>query len=231
MDDVRDEPVFQDVSAPEASSPAGVWGEPVLAEADAALAANAAHRAWLVRQWAEARSGTHGGLFALLCVVVGPLAIVCTLLKGEFGLGIIAVVLGAPFVEEVAKSLAPLMVLEKKPWLFSSAFSIVMTGFLSGAVFATIENLLYFFLYIPAGKLTPFLILWRLIACSMLHIGCSTLACYGLSRAWKKAFVDRCEFDVVPAIPWLTAAIVIHGTYNLGAVLFSLCQTFSANLV
>ena len=116
----------------------------------------------------------------------------------------------------------PLMVLEKRPWFFGSYLSIVLVGLLSGAVFASVENALYFFVYIPSEKLTQGTILWRLVVCTAMHVGCAALACSGLARAWSRARERLAEFEMSVAMPRLIAAVVIHGIYNLCALIFAI---------
>ena len=165
--------------------------------------------------------GTHVGVFAVLCAFSGLAAVVCALLKASVGVGVLAIVVAAPVAEEMSKAILPLMVLERRPWLFGSYATIVLVGALSGLVFASIENLLYFFLYIPGGSLTTGTILWRLFVCTALHVGCSTLVCSGLARAWRKARARLGEFEMSVAMPRLVAAVAIHGLYNFGVVLYS----------
>ena len=65
-----------------------------------------------------------------------------------------AMAVGAPVVEEVAKVVLPMMWLEKEPWRFRGVWAIVFPCIVSALVFATIENLLYFHIYIPRDKLS-----------------------------------------------------------------------------
>ena len=221
MDDVSEEPVFQDIRVADESDSGGVWGEPALADAAAAGGAREVRREWLARQWAAADGGTRIGVFAALCAFSGLAAVVCVLLKAFAGFGVLAIAVAAPVAEEMSKAILPLMVLERRPWLFGSYATIVLVGAMSGLVFASVENLLYFFLYIPEGSLTMGTILWRLLACTALHVCCSTLVCSGLACAWRKARARLGEFEMSVAMPRLVAAVAIHGLYNFGVVLFS----------
>lgn len=222
MDDLSEEPVFHNVERLSASDDASVAGEPALADVDSAEEARAARRAWLVRQWMEPRTGGRLGVFAALCAVSGIFAVACALLKGTAVGGLaLAVVVAAPVVEEVGKAAGPLMVLEKKPWLFGSASSLLLLGLASGFVFAQIENLLYFFVYIKQKDLTPGLMLWRLTACTALHMVCAMISCSGLARAWKRAARERDAFILQPAVPYFLTAMAIHGVYNLCVVVYS----------
>ena len=143
-------------------------------------------------------------------------------MKGAFGFGALAVVVGAPLVEEISKAMGPLMVLEKRPWLFGSASSIVLIGIASGLVFASVENLLYFFVYLPSSSLTPGLVLWRLTVCTLLHVTGATLSCFGLSRAWRHAAQVKGTFEMSSAVPWMVAAMIVHGLYNAAALVYGI---------
>ena len=213
MDDIRDEPALCGVtqSCVEAGSN-GVWGEPALVDATAADAERSRHRAWLAEQWSRTSAKTRFVVFFLLCAFSGLAAIPCAMLKEEFGYGALL----------IAKAILPLMLLEKRPWFFGSYLSIVLVGLLSGAVFASVENALYFFVYIPSEKLTQGTILWRLVVCTAMHVGCAALACSGLARAWSRARERLAEFEMSVAMPRLIAAVIIHGVYNLGALIFAI---------
>jgi len=225
VDDVREEPVFSGATGPVAENdPDGIWGEPALADASAADPARERRKAWLGEQWTNARPKARIGTFILLSAFSGLAAVLCAILKASSGYGILMFVVAAPVAEEMAKTMLPLMVLEKRPWLFGSHSSIVLVGLLSGAVFASVENALYFFVYIPAAKLTFGIVLWRLIVCTAMHVGCTMLACGGLARAWSRAREACGEFKMSVALPWLVAAVVIHGVYNLGAFIYSVAS-------
>ena len=224
MDDLSEEPVFQQVTPPSVSDDSGVAGEPALADSAVAADARAARQDWLVRQWTESRGGMRISLFAGLCAVSGLFAVACALLKNSFGGSLFAVILGAPLVEELGKVAAPLMVLEKKPWSFGSASSIVFIGLVSGLVFASIENLLYFFVYIEQEELTSGVILWRLIVCTALHVLCAAISSSGLARAWTKASRTKGTFALNAVVPYFIVAMVLHGVYNLCTVLYAFLQ-------
>lgn len=238
MDNLSEEPIFKNHSEPSGdivsgvwSEPAltstpsktedsGVWGEPALIDAAAADSARSRHEARIAEMWASTGTLQRLLVFTALSVFSGCIAILCTFAKGAVGYTVLAVVLGAPVVEELSKAMGPLMVLEKRPWLFGSATSIVLIGVVSGLVFATVENLLYFFVYIPAGELTYGTFIWRMTACTALHVTGTVLSCIGLARAWRRAERAKAEFKAEIAAPWCIAAIVLHALYNTGALVF-----------
>ncbi len=221
MGNLSDEPVFQRPRKPSAGDEGGVWGEPAQTDSPAAEEARREHAEWLARQWSSADSGRRLLIFALLCGLSGIVAVLCTLAKGTLGFAALAIAIGAPVIEEFAKVLGPLMVLEKKPWAFGSALAIVLVGLLSGLVFASVENLLYFNLYIPKESLTPELVRWRLFVCTALHMTGALISSIGLARAWNQAASTKGSFNATQTTPWLVAAIVLHGLYNTSVTLFS----------
>ena len=211
---------------PSGEDPNGVWGEPALADVPDATAARLRHAAWVESQWLQAKGASRRlGVFLALALAAGPFAILCAGVREAASLkSILAIAVLGPIAEELGKIAAPLMTLEKKPWLFSSGGSITVLCSLSGLVFASIENLLYFFVYLEDP--TPGIILWRLCACTALHISCSTLSGLGLARVWRRAARDRTPADPSFAASWVIAAIVLHGVYNALATTWELLAPF-----
>ena len=82
------------------------------------------------------------------------------------------------------------------------------------------ENLVYFFLYIKDP--TPEIVLWRLGACTALHVVCATLSGLGLARVWRRASAARSSADPSFAVPWIVAAVAVHGAYNALATAWEL---------
>lgn len=223
MDDINEEPVFQGVKPPTVDGIVdGVATEPALADVSAASDARLVRKAWYAEQWAKPRRGSQAAVFLGLCAVSGLFAVVCAFGKGAIGWAALAIVIGAPVVEEIGKAAGPLMVMEKRPWLFRGPSSLLLIGLVSGLIFATIENLLYFFVYIEPEKLTPGIVLWRLIVCTAVHIAGASISCAGLARAWTHAAREKGPFSMDMAVPFFIGAIVLHGTYNLGALFWSL---------
>ena len=85
---------------------------------------------------------------------------------------------------------------------------------------ATIENLVYFFVYIQDP--TPEIVLWRLFACTALHVVCASLSGFGLARAWRRAAAARGAAEPSLATPWIVAAMAVHGAYNALATAWEL---------
>ena len=224
-DSVLDEPVFARPDALPVSDDNGIGGEPALGASFEAAVQRCQTTAWLRRQWAEGSSKGQFGAFAGICIVSGIVAVFCALVKGGVGFFSLAVIVGAPVVEEVSKIVCPLMVLEKRPWSFSSAGAIIVASVLSGLVFASVENLLYFNFYIPQEMLTTGIVIWRLIVCTSVHVAGTVLSGVGLVRAWHRAAQSRGRFEIVRVWPYVFAAMALHGLYNLGALLYAIHDT------
>ena len=221
-DSVNREAVFGKSSGPDVSDNGGVWGEPALLEAEAAETARRTHAEWLEAQWRNASSARGYLLLPLLLMVSGVAAVGCTVMKGGGGSMALAMAVLAPVVEEMSKIVVPAMVLEKRPWRFSSATELIVVCAFSGLVFATIENLLYFFLYIPPERLTPGVILWRLSVCTLLHVSAASISGWGLGRVWHAASESRSMAEISRATGYFVAAMILHGLYNFGALVYAL---------
>ncbi len=214
--------------APDAvgADPNGVWGEPALADAPAAGASRERHAAWVAAQWAGAGRGLRAAAFLGLALAAGPFAVLFAVLRETIVSSPLAAVTIVPVAEELAKAAMPLMTLEKRPWLFSSGGSVAALCALSGLVFASIENVLYLFVYLRDP--TPGLVLWRLVVCTALHVGCASLSGAGLARVWRRAAAERAAADVSIAAPWTIAAMVAHGAYNGLATVWELLAPLAA---
>jgi len=221
---VEDEPALAGVPQASGVGADAIGGEAALAGVPEAVCDKARMDAVLREKWeAPVHQGVELRLLALYAAS-GLFALICTFAKGAFGFGLFAVAAGAPVVEEMAKVVLPLMLLEKEPWRFRSAGAIVLPCLVSALVFATVENILYLSVYIPENKLTAGIIWYRLIVCTMLHLGCTAISSCGLAKAWRHARDGLRMFSASTVTPYLVVAMVVHGLYNTIAVLFCLAQ-------
>jgi len=124
----------------------------------------------------------------------------------------------APVVEEVMKTALALTVIERRPFWFRSRFQIGLCALAGGLAFACIENVLYLQVYIPDPS--PTIVHWRWTVCVALHMGCSLIAGMGLMRMWGDVWSRRARTRLALGFPYLVAAIILHGSYNLLALLF-----------
>ena len=216
---IEDEPALS--GTPHAGSAGGdaIGDEPALSESPEAVCDKTRRDVVVREMWADETHAIGVAHFLWLCVASGAFAVICALAKGVLGLGILAVCVGAPVIEEMAKVVLPMMWLEKAPWRFRSAGTIVLACLASALVFATIENLLYFHVYIPEDKCDSGIIWFRLIVCTSVHVICTITSAFGLARAWREARDGACGFYSSAVTPYLVVAMVMHGVYNVFASL------------
>lgn len=201
----------------------GVWDEPALSRELAGPTPDGAltYESWLVRRRAQTTVARTWGVTLLLAVAAGPWA----LLGAFWGSGqtvstFVAAVIFAPLVEETMKTAAALWVVEKRPYLFTSRLQIALCVLAAGFVFAVVENLMYLNVYVPdppAG-----LAAWRWTVCTALHMGCAFVGGLGLMRIWGRTTATYTPPRISLGYPYLACAMVIHGTYNAGAVLLEM---------
>lgn len=127
-----------------------------------------------------------------------------------------AAVFAGPLTEEILKIALAIWVVEKRPWLFSSSAQILFCGVCAGLGFSFVENLIYLFVYIPNPSVE--IALWRWTVCVALHVGCSTIAAAGVARIWNQFQIEQRMPQLIDGSRLITAAIVIHGTYNFLAM-------------
>lgn len=174
----------------------------------------AGYAQWLdhrLRATSLARSWLITGLIML---TAGPWAICGALLQG-FGVslgGLPNLVLFGPALEEIMKVALPLVIVEKRPYLFRFAGQILVCCAAGGLAFAALENVMYLWVYIPDAP--PMLVAVRWSVCVLIHVGCSSLAGIGITRVWSAALAHRARPQLRQAMPWLVAAIAVHGLYN-----------------
>jgi RsiW-degrading membrane proteinase PrsW (M82 family) len=146
---------------------------------------------------------------ALVGSVAGTLAAVWEeLVRGAW----LAVVLVGPAVEEIAKPIAIVYLLERRPhWLRSGAevFALAVAG---ACVFATLENLLYVFVYHPAAGAG--FVAFRFGVCTALHLTATGAFAVGLVKVWRRIRLDGRPFDIDQCFRYYVAAVAIHAAYN-----------------
>jgi hypothetical protein len=172
---------------------------------------------WLADAQARVTNAQSWIIAAVLALLGGPLAVVGTLWAMGDALAIIIV---GPTAEEILKVVAVVMLVEIRPHLIRFAVQIPLIAIGSAVGFAVIENLLYLNVYIPNPP--PGLVLWRWTICIALHVGCTAIASIGVLRAWKAGNAAGKPPDATAILPWLVAAIILHGAYNAFAVALEL---------
>ena len=193
-----------------------VWSEPCRPAGARAADPSKTLCGQLRQQWGRVSWGRSWGVVAALSLVAGPFAILAAFLKTSAPTGLLAALIAAPLVEELGKAVVPLMVLERRPYLFAAGGQLVLVGAFSGLVFAAIENALY--LHVFVGDPTASLRAWRWGICTAVHVGCSSIAGLGLRRMWRAARALSSLAGMSLAAPCLIAAMIVHGAYNAAAI-------------
>jgi hypothetical protein len=220
---LRPDPSAYSSDRPPAADPRDVdhtvWDEPALAGA-AAPAGATTYAAWLTEGRARASASRAWRLAVLLAAGAGPWAVLGAFFGGfeaQTILGLVAVVVLAPIVEEFVKVSAAMITIERRPFCFTHRGQILLACTASGLVFAMIENQLYFHVYLVEPN--PALIAWRNSVCVLMHTGCSLIAGLGLVRMWEESLARRARPKAEHAAGAVTIACVIHGTCNFLATL------------
>ncbi len=205
-----------------------VFDEPALADAEKTATKELSYRYWLAEGW-EKTSYLKSWLITIgIVLVAGPLAAVASLISSSFthgtGWQIVNLVTFGPMIEEIFKIALIYYIVEKRPYLFHNLFQILIAALAGGLMFAVIENILYIYIYIDLP--TPEIIKWRWTVCTMLHVSCSAIASFGLIRMWLDVFQQQSRPKLELAYPFLTAAMIIHGSYNGIALMLDWVGTF-----
>ena len=159
----------------------------------------------------------------LAAVVAGPFAILGALLgaggTASFAFLLVVVAFG-PLAEEVLKASGALYLAEQRPWLVPAGWVLPLVTLMAGLVFASIENLVYLNVYISDP--TPEIIRWRWIAGPLLHGATSFIAGLGVRRMWIVTNREHRVPRMRHAAPYLIAAVLVHGLYNLTVTLLEI---------
>jgi RsiW-degrading membrane proteinase PrsW (M82 family) len=158
--------------------------------------------------------------FAVYCLaIVGGLGgVLAAVLQEMRSAGIVAIVLVAPAVEEACKPLAVMIMVDKRPYWLRSSWDVVLMCMLGALTFATVENILYIFVYNPDGGADY--IAWRLLICTGMHMAASGIVGLGLARALKKRLTGR-PFSMDQCLWFYIAAVILHGVYNASALVLT----------
>jgi RsiW-degrading membrane proteinase PrsW (M82 family) len=176
---------------------------------------------WLKKKRAESGWSTALAWTAVAALLGGPFSVLGAIMgSGQGVLAAVYVVLLGPVAEEMLKPAGAIVLLERKPWHLRSAWQVVFIAVASALGFATIENLIYEHVYLsslPAEKLAEVMTLrWTFTA--PMHVLATFLASVGLLRVWRRV-EEGATASLAPAYPWFAAAMVLHGGFNLTALL------------
>lgn len=155
----------------------------------------------------------------IIALIGGPLAILAVLLGGTPNAEshILAVVFWGPVLEEQLKIAGTLILLERFPYLYRSSLQLYFAIVASALSFSVLENLMYLNVYIEDPS--PEIVAWRWSVCTALHVGASSIAFLGVRKMWKVSRSTLTPPSVKEAFPYLVMATVVHGSYNLFAIL------------
>jgi uncharacterized membrane protein YidH (DUF202 family) len=199
-----------------------VWDEPAL---DPALGGTGRadgldYASWIERGRQRTSAAFSWSITAVAMLLAGPFAVLgAVITSGESTWALVRLTVFGPLAEEVLKVALALMVVERRPYWFSSSAQILVAALGGSLAFAAIENLLYLKFYVPTPS--DLLVAWRWSICVALHVGGSLLAGIGLTRMWHWAWQRHERPHLSVAAPWFVAAIVIHGSYNFMALLLA----------
>lgn len=167
-------------------------------------------------------SARSGWLVAIaLALLGGPMATMAAWL-GSMKLGgwtpWLLIVFG-PALEEVLKSCLVAGVVDRRPRLFVDRDQILLSGAWSGVCFAAVEAMIYTNRSLEAAAAE--LVWYRWTVCVVLHAACSLMAAIGLAESWELSRRGE-RGGAMAALPFLLAAIVLHGGYNAMCVLLAI---------
>lgn len=220
-DSVFDEPHLRppDRPPPEALDDT-VWDEPVLlASARPPPDIRATYAGRLAAGWSRNTPARAWGATLAIALAAGPFAVLIAMLKTRALTSGWAAVVAAPFVEELAKAALPLLVVETRPHRLLNAAQPWIACLASGLVFSALENLLYIHVYFVAPD--PAAARFRWIVCTAMHAGCSCIAGLGVRRVWLRCRTTLRKPEPALASVYLIVAMVVHGLYNLLAIVFN----------
>lgn len=167
--------------------------------------------------WVTVVMGILGGMLA----VPGVMATLYT--TGHGMLFPIYIVVIGPVVEELLKPSGMLFLLRWRPFLIRTRWQFLLGAILGGLTFSILENLIYqrvFLAGFPRAQWREIMI-YRWVVCTALHVVCSTVSGWGLLVAWRRSGGTEGQFRFRYVLPYLGAAIALHGIYNLLVTLFA----------
>ncbi|MFW6169366.1 MAG: PrsW family glutamic-type intramembrane protease [Planctomycetota bacterium] len=177
------------------------------------------------------------GIVELFVVAGGALLAVPGVFLGMFinGAGFLGPIVAGPLMEEILKPAGLVILLTRRPCLKLKGIVGILAGAFSGLAFAAIENVIYLRIYVPEHD--PQYVVWRWTVCVGVHVICSAIVGYGLARGSRvRAATDAEEFSLLPphlldqprersgvfqgpSFSCLLVAVILHGAYNLAAIL------------
>ncbi|UDQ97362.1 PrsW family glutamic-type intramembrane protease [Lentisphaerota bacterium WC36G] len=131
-------------------------------------------------------------------------------------------ILGTPLIEELAKAIGCIYILEKHPYWIKNSAQIIFCCVFGALIFSVGENLLYINVYL--NDLSSDVLLkvahfrWRY--CTLLHLSCSFIVSLGMLKVYHGIKSSNKIFVLKEGKFYFILAIVIHISYNLLASIF-----------
>ncbi len=145
----------------------------------------------------------------------GVLGVLGALIE-EAQAGILVPFVAAPMIEEALKPSGVYLLLGKWPDLLRSRRYTAYLAALGGASFACVENIIYLTIYFPDH--TAGLVLYRFTVNVFVHALASFIVGFGINQ--RLAASVRGEVPLLSGNKrFFIAAMVLHGLYNIGAVI------------
>ena len=191
-----------------------VWDEPTLVPAVVhSSVPDITYSSWVARNIEQMTWFDSWAVTMLVALAAGPWGVMGAFAGANAtGFALLAVCVFGPVVEEVTKVAMALWVIEKRPYLFLSGGQILICAACGGLAFASIENLIYIYVYVPNHSAE--FVAFRWTVCVALHMTCSTLAGLGLVKVWREAITRLQKPRLELCYGWLVTAMVGHGLYN-----------------
>ena len=158
-------------------------------------------------------------VLALVGGVLGILGSLVSELQRGGGFVILPIIIAAPMIEEALKPAGVYIALIKWPHALRNALHVAVLCALGGLVFGLIESWVYVNVYVDNP--TDGFIRFRYTVPVAMHVICSFVYGTGLNRSIVDWANGRGRIAPSTRRSYI-AAVVIHGTYNLTAIVLAL---------
>lgn len=150
----------------------------------------------------------------LVCLASGPIAVLSTFVAPLI-VGQPFFLVGAAAVEEFAKPLAVIFLIERRSKIIYHSGQVIFLALVGAAAFSIVENIIYIHVYFPAPEHDLVTLRWTV--CTPLHIGATAIFALGLRRLWLSMRAGQ-MFEPEPFLPYYAIAVAVHAAYNIFAM-------------
>jgi hypothetical protein len=199
-----------------------VWDEPTIAsELSGQLEPDITYASWLSQNIAQTSWFDSWAVTVLVACAAGPWGVLGAFAGANAtGFALLAMCVFGPIAEEVSKVAAAMWIVEKRPYCYLSGAQILFCAACGGLAFASIENLIYMYVYVPDHSRE--FVAFRWTVCVALHMSCSTMAGLGLVKVWRESITNLQKPRLELAYSWMATAMVCHGIYNFTVTILQL---------